>query len=123
MKDIVLAGVCGGNISSAGYITVPAIIGGVRKTLYVQWGSFSGTTSSSPGSDNVYENSSINVTWPTAFPNAVLQVITGGSSDVGGVGMQESAWNLSKSKTLGVFGVSCRQASASMTGSYLVIGY
>ncbi|WP_434059036.1 gp53-like domain-containing protein, partial [Escherichia coli] len=34
----------------------------------------------------LYEVSNITVTWPVAFPNAVFQVITGGSSDVGGAG-------------------------------------
>ncbi|HGC6387419.1 TPA: phage tail protein [Cronobacter dublinensis] len=123
LTEIFTAGVCGGLIASSGYINIPAMIGGVKKNLYMQWGSFSGVTSSSAGADGVYENSNIPVTWPVAFPNSILQVITGGSSDVGGVGVQEMAWNLSKSKTGGIFGVQCRVASANMTGSYLAIGY
>ena len=123
LSDVALAGANGGVLASAGYIMLPMVISGAKKTLYIQWGSFTGTTSSSAGTDSVYENSNISVTWPVAFPNAILQVITGGLSDVGGVGMQEMAWNLSKTKSTGIFGVQCRAANASMTGSYLAIGY
>jgi len=105
-----------------GYIALPALLGGAKKTFYIQFGTFTGTTDS-VGNNGVYENSNINVAWPVTFPNAVLAVITGGSSDVGGVGMQEMAWSLAKSKTAGVFGVQCRAPNASMTGTYISIGY
>lgn len=116
------AGVCGGSVTASGYITIPMIINGARRVLYIQWGGFTGTTDSS-GSNGIYETSNITVTWPVAFPNAVFQVITGGSSDVGGAGQQEMAWSLGKTKTYGNFGFQCRTPNASMTGSYLVIGY
>lgn len=119
LSNIGFTGVLSGN----GYIKIPLSVSGVFNTLIIQWGSFTGTTSSSAGADSVYENSNIPVTWPTTFPNNVLQVITGGSSDVGGAGVQEMAWNLSKSKTGAIFGVQCRVASATMTGSYISIGY
>ena len=122
LGELSIAGVSGGSLTASGYITIPMIINGARRALYIQWGGFSGTTSSS-GSNGIYENSNITVTWPVAFPNAVFQVITGGSSDVGGVGQQEMAWSLFSSKTSGSFGFQCRTPNASMTGSYLVIGY
>lgn len=117
-----IAGVSGGSLATSGYITIPMIISGERRVLYIQWGGFSGTTSSSD-SNGVYENSNITVTWPVAFPNAVFQVITGGSSDVSGAGQQEMAWGLDKTKTNGTFGFQCRTPNALMTGSYLAIGY
>ncbi|EPJ4071922.1 gp53-like domain-containing protein, partial [Escherichia coli] len=117
-----IAGVSGGSLTASGYITIPMIINGARRALYIQWGGFTGTTDSS-GSNGIYETSNITVTWPVAFPNAVFQVITGGSSDVGGAGQQEMAWSLGKTKTYGNFGFQCRTPNASMTGSYLVIGY
>lgn len=122
LGELSTAGVCGGSVTASGYITIPMIINGARRVLYIQWGGFTGDTGSS-GSGGVYENSNITVTWPVAFPNAVFQVITGGSSDVSGVGQQEMAWSLGKTKTYGIFGFQCRTPNASMNGSYLVIGY
>ena len=122
LGELSIAGVSGGSLTTSGYITIPMIISRERRVLYIQWGGFTGTTDSS-GSNGIYENSNITVTWPVAFPNAVFQVITGGSSDVGGVGQQEIAWSLDKTKTNGDFGFQCRTPNASMTGSYLVIGY
>ena len=122
LGELSIAGVSGGSLTASGYITIPMIINGARRVLYIQWGGFTGTTDSS-GSNGIYENSNITVTWPVAFPNAVFQVITGGSSDVSGIGQQEMAWSMAKTKTYGVFGFQCRTPNASMTGSYLVIGY
>ncbi|WP_261798716.1 gp53-like domain-containing protein [Cronobacter sakazakii] len=122
LGELSIAGVSGGSLTASGYITIPMIINGARRALYIQWGGFSGTTSSS-GSNGIYEVSNITVTWPVAFPNAVFQVITGGSSDVGGAGQQEMAWSLGNTKTSGNFGFQCRTPNASMTGSYFVIGY
>ncbi|HBQ8520414.1 TPA: hypothetical protein L9A80_002884, partial [Klebsiella pneumoniae] len=68
-----------GVLSSSGYIKIPISVSGNSSTLILQWGTFTGKTSSSAGTDNVYENSSIYVTWPITFPTGVLQVITGGS--------------------------------------------
>lgn len=111
-----------GLVSANGYIIIPVNYGGVLFKVYVQWGGFSGKTTDS-SSFGIYENSSISVTWPTAFPNNCLQVITGGASDVPGTGQQELAWNLSKSKSGGVFGVQCRTLGATLNGSYIAIGY
>lgn len=122
LLELSIAGVSGGSLAASGYITIPMIINGARRALYIQWGEFSGTTNSS-GPNGIYENSNITVTWPVAFPNAVLQVITGGSSDVAGIGQQEITWSLGKTKTSGNFGFQCRTQNALMTGSYLVIGY
>lgn len=122
LGELSIAGVSGGSLTASGYITIPMIINGARRALYIQWGGFTGNTDSS-GSNGIYENSNITVTWPVAFPNAVFQVITGGSADVGGAGQQEMAWSLGKTKTYGNFGFQCRTPNASMTGSYLVIGY
>lgn len=122
LGELSAAGVSGGAASASGYITIPMIISGARRVLYIQWGGFTGATGSS-GSDGVYETSNITVTWPVAFPNAVFRVITGGSSDVSGVGQQEMAWSLGKTKTYGIFGFQCRTPNVSMNGSYLAIGY
>lgn len=122
LGELSIAGVSGGSLTASDYITIPMIINGARRALYIQWGGFTGNTDSS-GSNGIYENSNITVTWPVAFPNAVFQVITGGSADVGGVGQQEMTWSLGKTKTYGNFGFQCRTPNASMTGSYLVIGY
>ncbi|EPR8482705.1 gp53-like domain-containing protein, partial [Klebsiella pneumoniae] len=121
--ELSTAGVCGGSVTASGYITIPMIINGARRVLYIQWGGFAGTTGGSSDNGVVYETSNITVTWPVTFPNAVFQVITGGSSDVSGAGQQEMAWSLGKTKTYGIFGFQCRTPNASMTGSYLVIGY
>ncbi|WP_338138211.1 gp53-like domain-containing protein [Pantoea septica] len=120
----VLKGLMGtGSINDSGYLTIPTIIGGNLRTFYLQWGSYTGTTSSSAGADGVYENSGVWVSWPITFPNGVLQVLTGGSSDVGGTGQQEMSWVLAKQKTGATFGFQCRTASAAMTGAYLAIGW
>ncbi|WP_268055697.1 MULTISPECIES: phage tail protein [unclassified Citrobacter] len=122
LGNIALAGINGGDIAAYGYVTLPIIISGEKKMLYIQWGGFSGKTGGT-STGGVYENSNIQATWPVAFPNAALQVITGGSSDIGGAGQQEMAWSLGKTKTYGNFGFQCRTADAAMTGSYIVIGY
>lgn len=120
----VLKGLMGtGSINDSGYLTIPTIIGGNLRTFYLQWGSYTGTTSSSAGTDGVYENSGVWVSWPITFPNGVLQVLTGGSSDVGGAGQQEMSWVLAKKQTGATFGFQCRTASATMTGAYLAIGW
>ena len=120
----VLKGLMGtGSVNDSGYLTIPTIIGGNLRTFYLQWGSYTGTTSSSAGADGVYENSGVWVSWPITFPNGVLQVLTGGSSDVGGAGQQEMSWVLAKQQTGATFGFQCRTASATMTGAYLAIGW
>lgn len=123
LGELSTAGVCGGSVTDSGYITIPIIINGARRVLYIQWGGFTGTTGGRSDNGAVYEASNITVTWPVTLPNAVFQVITGCSSDVSGSGQQEMAWCMGKTKTYGIFGFQCRTPNASMTGSYLVIGY
>lgn len=64
LVDIVLSGVMSGTIDVNGYITVPMIIGGVKRSLIVQWGQ----------ANNVASATTTSV-YPVPFPNAVLQVI------------------------------------------------
>ena len=63
LGELALAGTMTGAFESAGYLKIPAIIDGAKRTLIVQWGLASGTTGK------------IAATYKTAFPNAVLQVI------------------------------------------------
>lgn len=63
LGELALAGTMTGVFESAGYLKIPAIIGGAKRTLIVQWGLATGTTGK------------IATTYATAFPNAVLQVI------------------------------------------------
>lgn len=112
-----------GKIGPTGHFTIPFNYGGDLILAIVQWGGFSGKTGTSATSAGIYENSSISVTWDTPFPTACLQVITGGASDVPGVGQQELTWNLAKSLSGGVFGVQCRTGGATLNGSYIAIGY
>lgn len=113
-----------GSLQGNGHVQIPIPYGsnGVRKLIF-QWGSFTGTTSANGTDAGIYENSSINVTWPISFPNEIFGVITGGASDVWGVGFQEIAWNLSKNVNQGQFGVQCRAPNATMTGTYICLGW
>ena len=63
LGELALAGTMTGAFESVGYLTIPAIIGGTKRTLIIQWGLASGTTGK------------IAATYKTVFPNAVLQVI------------------------------------------------
>ncbi len=103
------------NIASAGWLKLP---GG----LIMQWGSFSGVTSNGPA-NGVYESTAITVTWPMAFPTAILQLVAGCGTDVSGVGLQEQAWFGSSGRVSGVALVACRQLSATLSGSYIAFGY
>jgi len=122
LTESALAGASGGVLGDSGYIKIPMIIAGAKKVLYLQWGTFTSVTGST-GTNGVYESPTATVTWPAAFPNNVLQVITGGSSDVGGAGQQEMAWAFGKSRTSGSFGFQCRSPNTTMTGSYIALGY
>lgn len=122
LTEPALAGASGGVLGESGYIKIPMIIAGVKKVLYLQWGTFASVTGGT-GTNGIYESPTATVTWPVAFPNNVLQVITGGSSDVGGAGQQEMAWAFGKSRTSGSFGFQCRSPNTTMTGSYIALGY
>ncbi|WP_353613014.1 hypothetical protein [Mangrovibacter phragmitis] len=69
LGDIALAGVGGGMLSGNGYIALPLIISGVKRTFIIQWGV---TTSSS--------TATAVVTFQTTFPNAICGVLTGAPS-------------------------------------------
>lgn len=105
----------GSSLDGNGYQKLPS-------GLIIQWGGFSGSTAVNAG-NGVYESNQINVTWPIAFPNACLQVITGGASDVGGAGLQEQAWNTLRTVGGGGFFVACRASGVSLNGSYITVGY
>ena len=104
----------GGTLSANGW---QRLAGG----LILQWGSFSGTTGSLV--DGVAENPAIAVTFPIAFPNDCWRVYPI-AHDVSGACLQEHAWQTGAPSLTGVsMGLSCRQAAAAMTGSYLAIGW
>ena len=68
MEDIAKAGVCSGVLGVNGYISIPLIIGGVKRNLLIQWGSaeFGGTGSPTSG---VWNN------FTYAFPSASYKVV------------------------------------------------
>ncbi len=103
------------SMGGAGWVKLP---GG----LIMQWGGFSGPTNPSLQVGGVYESNRIPVGWPIAFPNAIFQVVAGCGTDVGGVGLQEQAWFTNWNKTSGDALVACRQASATLSGSFIVFG-
>lgn len=104
------------SIASAGWVK----LGG---GLIMQWGGFSGTTQSANVNSGVYESNSISVSWPIAFPNAALQVVSGTGTDVVGIGLQEQAWFYTKSVSGGGAFVACRQSGATIGGSFIVFGH
>ncbi|GAA5662580.1 hypothetical protein Brsp07_01049 [Brucella sp. NBRC 14130] len=104
------------NIGSSGWVKLP---GGI----IMQWGGFSGTTSAASSSGGVYESPAISVTWPIAFPTALLQLVAGCGSDVLGPGKQEQAWFSYTTRTGGGALVAARQEGATLSGSYIVFGY
>lgn len=112
LGEIALAGICAGVFSSSGYISIPAIIGGTKKTLYIQWGG------GSTGSDGTFT-----VTFPIAFPEAavrgfVTNLASNAPSGFGGIGTftktTAKIFSASSSGTANSSGVSYH---------YLVIGY
>lgn len=103
-------------IASSGWVKLP---GG----LIMQWGGFTGTTSAASNSGGVYESSNIIVSWPIAFPTALLQLVAGCGTDVVGPGKQEQAWFTYTNRTGGGALVAARQEGATLSGSYIVFGY
>ncbi|WP_340583845.1 phage tail protein [Brucella pseudintermedia] len=104
------------NIGASGWVKLP---GGI----IMQWGGFSGTTSAASSSGGVYESPGISVTWPIAFPTALLQLVAGCGTDVVGPGKQEQAWFTYTNRTGGGALVAARQEGATLSGSYIVFGY
>lgn len=80
LSDIVLAGTGSGTLASPGYALIPLLVGGVRRTLVVQW-----------GNTLVNTQAETVVTLPLAFPTAPAVVVvskgnvieSGGSYAVG----------------------------------------
>lgn len=103
----------GSSIGSSGWQKLPS-------GLIIQWGGFGGTTGSLGG--GVAEAAGIAVTFPIAFPTAARRVVVS-VDDVSGTCLQETAWISSGPSTTGFgAGLSCKQASTAMTGSYFAIG-
>ena len=67
LGDVALAGTMSGVFDNNGYLTVPAIIGGVKRTLIIQWGQGNNTASAT---------SQTSYTIP--FPTKVFQVVAMG---------------------------------------------
>ncbi|EOW3497627.1 phage tail protein [Escherichia coli] len=63
LGELALAGTMTGVFDTNGYIKIPAIIGGVKQILIIQWGLISGTTGQLSG------------TYPIAFPNKAFQAV------------------------------------------------
>ena len=61
LGELALAGTMTGVFDTNGYLKIPAIVGGVKLTLIIQWGMINGTTGQLSGA------------YPIAFPNAVFQ--------------------------------------------------
>lgn len=69
LKDIALAGVASGTLGASGYVTLPLIVGGVRREFIIQW---SGPVVYSAATNTVMAKQTW--TFPTAFPTACLGV-------------------------------------------------
>lgn len=63
LGELALAGTMTGVFDTNGYIKIPAIIGGVKQILIIQWGLISGTIGQLSG------------TYPIAFPNKAFQAV------------------------------------------------
>lgn len=64
LGELALAGTMTGVFDSNGYLKIPAIIGGVKKTLIIQWGQGNNTPSATS-----------QTSYPIPFPEKVFQVI------------------------------------------------
>lgn len=64
LGELALAGTMTGVFDTNGYLKVPAIIGGVKKTLIIQWGQGNNTASATS-----------QTSYPIPFPEKVFQVI------------------------------------------------
>lgn len=102
-------------LSSPGYYILPGQV-----TLC--WGTFSGTTAATL-TNGVAEVANIGITFPISFATAPwLTWVT--PRDVVGTALQETAWVFGAPTATGMqAGLSCKLASAAMTGHYLAIGY
>lgn len=64
LGELALAGTITGVFDTNGYLKIPAIIGGVKKTLIIQWGQGNNTASATS-----------QTSYPIPFPEKVFQVI------------------------------------------------
>lgn len=116
LGELALAGTMTGAFESAGYLKIPAIIGGAKRTLIVQWGLASGTTGK------------IATTYATAFPNAVLQVICSVADKSAGSGAVTLAVNQADitslaSRTTVTITPSNSDFQGTTTARFISIGY
>ena len=74
LGELVLAGTMTGVFDTNGYITIPAIIGGDKRTLIIQWGQ--GNNAASATSQTSY---------PIPFPSKTFQVVASGYQVAGNV--------------------------------------
>lgn len=116
LGELALAGTMTGVFESAGYLKIPAIIGGAKRTLIVQWGLASGTTGK------------IATTYATAFPNAVLQVICSVADKSSGSGAVTLAVNQTDvtslaSRTTVTITPSSSDFQGTTTARFISIGY
>ena len=116
LGELALAGTMTGVFESAGYLRIPAIIGGAKRTLIVQWGLASGTTGK------------IATTYATTFPNAVLQVICSVADKSSGSGAVTLAVNQADitslaSRTTVTITPSSSDFQGTTTARFISIGY
>ncbi len=116
LEELVLAGTMTGAFEGIGYLTIPAIIGGTKRTLIVQWGLATGTTGK------------IAAAYKTVFPNAVLQVICSVADKSSGNGAVTLAVNQADitslaSRTTVTITPSSSDFQGTTTARFISIGY
>ncbi|MFI8418497.1 phage tail protein [Serratia sp. NPDC078593] len=105
-----------GLASSAGYITVPAIVSGVKRNMLIQWKTVS-IPISTDGNMVV-----INDSWPIAFPNACLSInasLTGSLMYASSGAPFTSASIISRTK----FGAACAYTKSNSSVTVWGVGY
>lgn len=128
LRDIALAGVSSGQLSSNGYIQIPAIIGGVKRTLLIQWGKigvdYTASHSSYQTVGGAVSKYAGTLTFPVAFPAACFNVVgvSNDSNNLFTAGMyatslSSAAWSLVSGQGYSSTG------SGSNSISWLSIGY
>lgn len=109
-----------GSLGSSGYIQIPLRIGSSSRVFKLNWAPWSATTSSS-GTNGVYEISGASVTWASPFTSAIYGVIPS-VNDVSGSGLQEMVWRSGMTLNGCSLLASCRSASTAMSGFVIGIG-
>ncbi|MEN3755181.1 hypothetical protein ABC733_28620 [Mangrovibacter sp. SLW1] len=128
LGNIVLAGVCGGQLSTNGYIQIPAIIGGVKRMLLIQWGKISVDYTASHSSyttvGGAVSKYTGTLTFPVAFPTACFNIVgvSNDSNNLFTAGMyatslSSASWSLVSGQGYSSTG------SGNNTISWLSIGY